>query len=244
MPFLILTVLIQVAFVIHVVKTGRNTTWIWIVLMLPIAGALAYLILEVLPDAGNTRTGRRAKQKVSQALNPDKDLNQATRAYQRADTVENAMNLANACLDKGLYQEAQKLFDKALQGPLADDPHLMFGAAKAEFGLGNLSKTKELLDKLIESNPDFKDQDAHLLYARSLDGLQQINAAQHEYEALYNYYMGPDAMFYFAEFLAANNNADQAQSIYSEIVTAAADQNRHYRELHADIIRKARLKLH
>ena len=49
MPLFILSILIQVALVIHIVKTGRSTTWIWIVVMLPVAGSIAYFVLEGLP---------------------------------------------------------------------------------------------------------------------------------------------------------------------------------------------------
>ncbi|PCK07520.1 MAG: hypothetical protein COA42_13985 [Alteromonadaceae bacterium] len=32
MPLFILSLLFQVGFVIHIIKTGRSTTWIWIVI--------------------------------------------------------------------------------------------------------------------------------------------------------------------------------------------------------------------
>lgn len=243
MVYLILSVLVQFAFVVHIVKTGRNTTWIWIVLMLPMAGILAYLFLEVLPDLGNTRQGRKASQKVKEALNPNKDINEASTRYQQSDTVENSMNLANACLEKGLNEEAKQLFEKCLQGPLEDDPNLMFGLAKAEFALGNAEQAKRILDELIEKNPEFKHQDAHLLYARSLDKLDKISDAQHEYETLYSYYTGPDAAYHYAKFLSANNTEKRAQEIFAEIVSSAQSQSRHYRDLHKEIINKAKAEL-
>ncbi|GAA6154009.1 tetratricopeptide repeat protein [Pseudoteredinibacter isoporae] len=243
MVFLILSVLIQFAFVVHIVKTGRSTTWIWIVLVLPVAGMLAYLVLEVLPDLGNTRQGRKASRKVKEALNPNKSINEASARYQQSDTVENAMNLANACLEKGLHDEARQLFEKCLNGPLSDDPNIMFGLATAEFGLGNAERSKQILDELIEKNPEFKHQDAHLLYARSLDKLDKIADAQHEYETLYNYYSGPDAAYYFAKFLSANHSYERAQEIFAEIVNSAQTQSRHYRDLHQKIINKAKAEL-
>ncbi len=58
MPILILSAILQVALVVHIIKTGRSTTWIWIVVMLPLAGSIAYLLLEVLPDL---MAGRQAE---------------------------------------------------------------------------------------------------------------------------------------------------------------------------------------
>ena len=34
MSFLIISLIIQVAFIVHVIKTGRNTLWIWVLISL------------------------------------------------------------------------------------------------------------------------------------------------------------------------------------------------------------------
>ena len=77
MPFFILSLVLEVALIIHIVKTGRNTTWIWIVLMLPLAGSIAYLIIEVLPGLTGSKTGRKAAKKISTTVNPNRDLKKA-----------------------------------------------------------------------------------------------------------------------------------------------------------------------
>ena len=59
MPLIILSVLIQLALVIHIIKTGRGTNWIWVIVMLPLVGSLAYFILVIIPDLTNSRGGRR-----------------------------------------------------------------------------------------------------------------------------------------------------------------------------------------
>ena len=91
----ILQLVLMVAFVVHIVKTGRSTIWIWIVIMLPFAGALAYLIVELLPELMNSRTGRTAAKKVDATINPHRTLKQATQQYTLTDTVENTLQLAN-----------------------------------------------------------------------------------------------------------------------------------------------------
>ncbi|WP_317930261.1 tetratricopeptide repeat protein [Halioxenophilus sp. WMMB6] len=243
MPFFILSVLIQVALVIHIVKTGRNTTWIWIVVMLPLAGTLAYLILEVLPEFSHTRAGRSARRKVNSVVNPNRDFNAATRHYAMNDSVENSKRLAEECYSKGLYSDAKTLYQKCLQGPYADDPHFMFGLASCEFQLGNYSITREILDRLIEANPDYKNQSAHLLYARTLEQLQAIPEALHEYETLYSYFTGPDAAYYFGKFLQSQNQNDRARQIFQAITDGAKQAPKHYSQLHKEILRLARSEL-
>ena len=50
MAFLILSIAIQVLLIVHVIKTGRNTIWIWVLALLSLPGAIAYIAVELLPD--------------------------------------------------------------------------------------------------------------------------------------------------------------------------------------------------
>lgn len=240
MPIIIVSILIQIALVIHVVKTGRNTTWIWIVVTLPLAGSIGYLILEVLPDIFGTRGARQAGRKVKSAINPNKDINDATKQFARSDTVENSMRLAEECYNKGLYSDAKELYSKCLQGPLFDDPHLIFGLAKSDFELGNFTEVESSLDRLIELNPEYKNPEAHLLYARTLDKLNKVAGALHEYETLHRYFAGPAASFYFAHFLKKQNQQDKSMAIFQQIVNAAANSGKHYNAIHQEFIKGAK----
>jgi hypothetical protein len=106
MPIFALSILIQVALVIHILKTGRNTTWIWVVVMLPLAGSIAYLVLELLLDFAGTRTGRKTRQKIQTIVNPDKEIKDAAFDYSIANTIENTSRLAEGLINKGLFNEA------------------------------------------------------------------------------------------------------------------------------------------
>ena len=243
MPFLILSVLIQAAFVIHVLKTGRNTTWIWVIVMLPMAGAIAYLVLEILPDFSQSRAGQNASEKVQSVINPNKEINAAARDYSVSDTVENSLRLADECLDKNMYQEAKELYEKSLTGLFSDDPNIMYGLARAEFGLANYNATKEILDRLIKENPDYQNPNAHLLYARTLDSLDDIQAALHEYETLHGYFSGPEAAFHFGVFLKNRGEIEKANTLFKEIIDKSDLSGKHYKSIHKDWIRKAKLEI-
>ena len=64
MPIFILTIIVQIALVVHVIKTGRNTMWIWAIVMLPAIGSVAYFIIEILPTLMQTRAGWKAKKNL------------------------------------------------------------------------------------------------------------------------------------------------------------------------------------
>jgi hypothetical protein len=240
MPIFIISIIIQVLLVLHVVKTGRNTTWIWIVVMLPIAGSVAYIIIEVLPDIGGSRTGRAAKRKVVQVLNPDKDINQAASMYSVTDTVENSMKLANECLAKELYEEANQLYKKCLAGVHEHDPDIMYGLAESEYGLSNYAEVKSILDSLIEHNPEYKNPDAHLLYAKSLEQSGDIMQAIEEFEILDSYYSGPEPTYHLAMLIKKQGQEKKAMELLKKIIHKSDISGGHYHRLHKTWINLAK----
>ena len=244
MPVLyILSIIIQVAFVIHVVKTGRNTLWIWVVIMLPLAGSLAYFIVEILPEMTGSRTGRKVQRNLQKIVNPDKNLKEAMNNYSISATVENAIRLAEASLEKGLYAEAKNLYEKSLTGIHEHDPAMMHGLARAEFGLNNCQRCRELLDDLIANNPGYKNAQAHLLYARTLEELGQTKEALHEYEALDRYFSGPEASYRYALLLKKTDQQEKARQVLEEIEKKAKLSDRNYNSLYREWIAAARNEL-
>ncbi len=74
MFFAIISIIIQVLLVVHCIKTGRNTIWIWVIVLLPIAGPIAYIAVELLPELFGSRTAKRTARNVKKALDPQADL--------------------------------------------------------------------------------------------------------------------------------------------------------------------------
>ena len=52
----------QLALLIHAMRTQRDTIWVWILLLAPAVGAIAYFFVEFLPDVldGQRAAKRRA----------------------------------------------------------------------------------------------------------------------------------------------------------------------------------------
>ncbi len=243
MPIVVLSLLIQIALVIHIVKTGRPRTWIWLVMILPVAGSVAYLVLELLPDFAGTRSGRKTIRTVQDLVNPDRDLKSAAQDYQTAKTTENALRLAQELLLKGEYTEAALLYRDCLKGIHEFDPLFMYGLAQAEFGLDNFAIVKELLDQLIAKNPDYKNPDAHLLYARVLESLGDNQGALHEFEVLDSYYPGAEASYHFAKLLQKSGQTEKALNIFESILTKAKTSGSYYNEIHGKWIKLTTLEL-
>jgi len=240
MPIFALSIILQVAFIIHIVKTGRNTYWIWIVLMLPLAGSLAYFVVELLPELMGSSRGRKTIKTIDGVINPHREIKQAQQNFSIADTVENTRRLAEECLTKQRYDEASSLFDKCLKGMYENDPYMLHGKARAEFGLGHYAEVITALDRLKQHNPDFKNGDAHLLYAMALDAQDKRDEAAHEYETLARYYPGPEPKCRYALMLQKMGKPAEAEKLFAEVIATAKHSGKHYESLHSEWIKLAK----
>jgi len=239
MPFMILSVLIQLLLVIHIFKTGRNTTWIWVVIAIPMVGSLAYVVVEIIPPFMNSYKGKEAQKSMVKILNPEKEFNDAMQNYEIADTVKHTTDLANACMHKGMYKEAQKLYTQALQGIYKHDIHLLLGLAQAEFELEHYAEVKAALNLLMEKNPNYENVETHLLYARALEGLEEYTSALEVYEALETYSPGPEALFHYALLHRQLGNEEEASNILQKILRVAKISGKHHNKLFKEWITKA-----
>ena len=62
-PIYILSGLISLGMIVHCIKTGRNTIWVYVLVVLmsmPFVGAAVYAGVEILPELLRSRTSRRA----------------------------------------------------------------------------------------------------------------------------------------------------------------------------------------
>lgn len=244
MPLLFgLSILVQILLVIHILKTGRNTFWIYLVIFAPMIGSVAYIIVELLPEFIGTRTGRKVTTGMDNVLNPNRKLKQAAQNYEIADTVENARRLALECLDKGRFDEARDLFQKSLKGIYADDPNLMLGLARSYYGLEQYPQVKQTLDDLKVKNPDFQHAEAHLLYARTLDKMNDVEGALHEYAVLADYYPGPEPIVRLGLLLKKQGRIDDAKQRFNRVLTLAKNSGRNYRDFHKQWIDLAKREL-
>lgn len=244
MPFLVISVLVQLGLIVHVLKTGRNMIWVFILLFAPFIGGLAYLIVELLPEFMNSRGARRAKRGVANAIDPQRDLRNASKQFAVAGTVQNSLILANEHLERSQFKEAAELFERCLHGLYADDADILFGLAKAQFGLGDYAGVIGTLDRLKAANPKARTADAHLLYARAHEESGAVDAARVEYEALAKYYPGPEPRCRLALILKARGDLDGARNLFRHVRDEAEVAGRHYNEIYKEWVALARREAH
>jgi hypothetical protein len=229
MMFLVLSIIVQVLLIVHCIKTGRNTIWIWVLALLSYAGIIAYVAVELIPDVLGSRTARRAGRNVKKVLDPNADLRRYENEARVGGNVASLQRYAAELTRQGRYDEAISQYRKALTGLYEHDPNIMLGIAQAQFAKDDPSAARQTLDDLIRLNPDFRSPDGHLLYARSLEGEGNVAKALEEYKVLATSYPGAEAGARYAQLLKSQGHADEARKVAHELLEASRIAPAHYR---------------
>ena len=239
----ILTLALQAALVVHVIRTGRNTLWIWAIALLPAAGSLAYVVVEILPELFGGGRARRTKAGVQRMLDPNRNLRQAAAEVELSGNVDARRRLAEELQARGQYAEAISVYEAGLKGVFEHDPTLLLGLARAQFASQGFAAARASLERLIRHNPDFKSADGHLLYARALEAQDALDEAEHEYAAVAQGYPGAEARLRYALLLKRRGKSDEARRLLQELLDGAKLAPAHYRKAQAEWLDQARREL-
>lgn len=235
----IILVLVDVLCVVHAAKSGKFWPWGAVILALPGFGAVAYFIMEILPDWLGTPQGQLARHRVAKTLNPGKHYRMLSDQLEVADTIANRVALAEECLQLGKFEEAQGHYEHVLALPMGDEPAYALGKARAQFGLDRASETVATLDQLRARWSDYQSAEGHLLYARALEESGRGDEALFEYQAVAQYYTGAEARVRYALLLDKLGRHAEAKAALTEVLARYKRVPGYVRRMQAEWITRA-----
>ena len=231
MPLLVLlSLVLQIACAVHVVRTGRQYYWIWIILATSYLGVVIYVIAEVLPDLRNDPRSRKAARSVLHTFDPERQRRHIRQKLEMADTVENRRALAEECMRLGDYANAVVLYQSILKGVFATDAGFLLGLARAQANSSDFTGARATLDTLFAANPQFRSSDADLLRARVLEAQGDHSAALEQYETLARSYPGEEARYRYGALLKQNGRFSDARGVFRDMLARAKHAPRYYRK--------------
>jgi hypothetical protein len=242
----IISGLLSLGMIVHCIKTGGNTIWVYVLVILmsmPFVGAALYAGVEILPGLLRSRTSQRAMRGIRNTLDPEGALRKAETAVQISGTIAARQQYADELVRLGRAAEAVAIYKTCLTGVFAEDPKLMLGYAHAQFAAGDPAAARQLLDELIRINPDFKSPDGHLLYARTLEAEGNVEKALEEFAALSGYYPGAEAGVRYARLLVSAGQRPLAQQTLKALLDRAKFAPAHYRKAQREWLDEAHREL-
>ncbi len=239
----ILSIAVQVGLIVHVIKTGRNMLWIVALALLPLVGTIAYIVVEILPQALGGATARRAKSGVRRMMDPDRELRRASAEVEISGNVDARRRLAEELLERSQFDAAVEVYQGGLKGIFEHDPTLLQGLARAQFGRKDYAAARAALERLMQNNPDFKSSDAQLLYARTLEAQDELDEAERVYAAMAPGYPGAEARLRYGVLLKRRGKLPEANRVLKDLLDGAKLGPAHYRRAQAEWLERARREL-
>jgi len=244
-PGFLLSLVMAILLCWHAVKTGRDSMWLWIILMLQPIGGLVYIALNIVPDIFGGAAARRVSQAARETLDPHREYREAKAACDDTPTVRNQSRLATAAAHLGKHAEAEALFRQAAQGVHADDPVLLLGRANALLELGRHAEALAVLEKLGDDEAHGRTPPAALALGRAYEELGRLEEADRAYQWAAERMPGFEALGRYAAFMARHGRRDEARDLVAEMdkrLTKLASQfrkeGRAWRDLAAQALAK------
>ncbi|MGD0185544.1 MAG: tetratricopeptide repeat protein [Roseiarcus sp.] len=230
MPYGIVIAVLDIALIVHAAKTGRFMPWGFVILFLPGIGALAYVVVELLPEWLGSHKARQARQQFAGAIDPTRRYRQLHDDLEIVDTIANRTALAEECLTLGKYDEALGQYDAILAKPLGEEPGFMLGKARAEYGLGDAGAAIATLDELKRRWPAYQSADGRLLYATALEMAGRNDEAVANYADVGRYYPGAEPRVRQAQLLQRLGRQSEARAIAEDVVRTLTRAPAHVRK--------------
>lgn len=239
MPLLAgLDILIAIFFAVHVVRTGRQLYWLFILFIFPGLGSLVYFLAIYLPDSRLERSLGKAAGAVRRSLDPGKALREAQHAFDLTPTAHNQTQLARAMLDAGMYAKAVEQFEACLRGPFAGDPEIRFAAAEARLANSQPEAGVSALLELRRTHPGFREEQVLALLARCYAAAGMHTEAGAMFAEAVERFAGIETRAEYAMWALARRDRMVADAQLKELNHSRKHMSKYTRSLHQDLFRR------
>ncbi|MEQ1724740.1 MAG: hypothetical protein ABL882_02305 [Sphingopyxis sp.] len=169
MPYLILSLALQLLCIVHCLRNRNNNVWIIGIIIGSLIGCLAYFIVEIFPDLMGNRRIRAAQGQLADCIDPERNVRAATQALDLADSVANRLAMGDALCQRARHEEALAHYCAAETRTAFDDPAVLMRLADANLELGRTDAALTALDRIPEGGTQSDRDKRQILRARLLE---------------------------------------------------------------------------
>ena len=215
---------------IHFIRRRPDSYWIWIILIHPI-GALVYIAVEVIPDAGLLRSS-------FQVFPRRRRIQELERTILDNPSAGNYEELGLLYIDDGNFAKAKACFDKAISSRTDHvDPFYRRGVAEIE--LGEFAAAVPDLERAVTSDPDYDFHRAKGLLAWAYAQTGQAEKADAMFREATRISTISETYYYYALFLQAQGRVGEAREWSKKILDKKPTMPRYLRRRERPWFRKA-----
>jgi hypothetical protein len=209
-----LSLILRVICVVHWIRRRPNTFWLWIIIVGGTLGCLAYVAIEIIPDATLLR-------RSFAFVGRNKRIHQLTALVQDNPAPGNYEELGDLYLDARKYAEARAAFDRAITSR-TDHASPFYGRALAGIELKDYAAAEPDLERAvaIDRQHDFQRAAGLLAYVYFKNG-KNAEAGKLFAEVTQTSTIS-ETLYHYAEYLAAQGKAAEARAALQRVLDKKA----------------------
>jgi len=227
--------ILQAVAIVHFIRRRPDTYWLFIILIGGWLGALVYIAVEVIPDAGLLSTS-------FQVFPRRRRIRELERAILDNPSAGNYEELGLLYLDDGDFSSARAAYDKAISSRTDHaDPFYRRGIAEVE--LGDYAAAVPDLERAVSADPNYDFHRAKGLLAQAYAQTGQPQKAEDLFQKATKISTISETYYNYAQFLAAQGRAEEAREWAQKILDKKPTMPGYLRRRERPWFRKAQLLL-
>lgn len=202
-------IVLRIIAFVHFIRRRPDYFWIWVILIHPI-GALVYIVVEVLPDAGLLRSS-------FQVFPRRRRIHELERTILDNPSAGNYEELGLLYLDDGDFARARACYDKAISSRTDHaDPFYRRGVAEME--LGDFAAAVPDLERAVSADPDYDFHRAKGLLAWAYAQTEQVEKANAMFREATRISTISETYYHYALFLESQGRMVEAREWAQKIL--------------------------
>jgi len=195
-------ILLRIVAIVHFIRRRPDFFWLWIILFHWV-GALVYIVVEVIPDAGLLRTS-------VQVFPRRRRIHELERAILDNPSAGNYEELGLLYLDDGNFSRARACYDKAISSR-SDSPDPFYRRGIAEIELGDFSAAVPDLERTVAADPGYDFHRAKGLLAHAYAKTGQADKADKLFREATKISTSSETYYNYALFLQSQGRSAEAR---------------------------------
>ncbi len=222
--------ILQVVALVHFFRRRPNGFWIWVIFFGGFLGALVYMVVEMLPDAGLLRHtyqgyGRRSR------------IAMVARAILDNPSAANLEELGELYWDEKEYAKAREAFDRAI-ATRSDSPHSFYRRGLCAMEMGQPAAALPDFEHVVRADPKFDSYRAELMLAQAYAATGREQEAAPLFAEVVQHSNTPETLYTYAAFLKSQNRNDEARDWVQQLLQKKRTLPRYWQRIERPWFRK------
>jgi hypothetical protein len=203
------SIALQIVAIVHFIRRRPNFFWLWVILFTWV-GALIYIVVEVIPDAGLLRSS-------FQVFPRRRRIRELENAILDNPSAGNYEELGLLYLDDGNFAKARECYDKAISSR-TDHPDPFYRRGIAEIELGDFAAAVPDLERVLKADPNYDFHRAKGLLAWAWAQTGQTEKADALFGEATRISTISETYYHYALFLEAQGRGAEAREWAQKIL--------------------------